>query len=235
MTHPLTIDGNPKTIKGNAQGITTGILHLWPNKTICPHATACMGLCIKQTGRAGIIKKGEKTNVIIEARKRKTKAFMDDPTAFISSIIKGIGALERKAERQGTKPAVRLNGTSDIPWEILMDMQTFQGVQFYDYTKSAKRAIQWAKGRMPANYHLTFSRSEINEEECLEVLAAGGNVAVVFDTAKKDALPTTWHGRKVIDGDKTDLRFLDPRGVVVGLKAKGRNAKKDTSGFVVKT
>jgi hypothetical protein len=36
----------------------------------------------------------------------------------------------------------------------------------------------------------------------------------------------------VIDGTETDLRFLDPNNVVVGLKANGK-AKKDVSGFVV--
>ena len=36
----------------------------------------------------------------------------------------------------------------------------------------------------------------------------------------------------VINGDKTDMRFKDPVGVIVGLKAKGK-ARKDTSGFVI--
>jgi hypothetical protein len=35
-----------------------------------------------------------------------------------------------------------------------------------------------------------------------------------------------------VDGDKDDLRFLDPQGVIVGLKAKG-DAKHDDTGFVI--
>jgi len=135
-------------------------------------------------------------------------------------------------------PTIRLNGTSDLPWEKFKcvrdgveyrnPMEAFPEVQFYDYTKIPARAIKWADGQMPSNYHVTFSASEDNESACRMVSMAGGNVAVVFDT-----IPDAWYGRVVVDGDKTDLRFLDPAGVVVGLKAKG-SAKTDSSGFVRK-
>jgi hypothetical protein len=101
-------------------------------------------------------------------------------------------------------------------------MREFKNVQFYDYTKIPGRE------KLPKNYHLTFSRSEVNENDCLNELQKGRNVAVVFDV-----LPTTWNGYPVICGDNDDLRFLDPKNVVVGLTAKGK-AKKDDSGFVVK-
>jgi len=101
-------------------------------------------------------------------------------------------------------------------------------VQFYDYTKNPKRALANAAGEHPANYSLTFSRSEVNQTDVEAVLSAGGNVAVVFGAA----LPDVYAGRRVISGDLDDLRFLDPTGVVVGLKAKGRG-KRDMSGFVV--
>ena len=90
------------------------------------------------------------------------------------------------------------------------------------------RMIQFLNGELPANYHLTFSRKENNQAKVELVVAMGGNVAVVFDK-----LPQSYLGKQVVDGDATDLRFLDPKGVIVGLKAKGRG-KKDTSGFVVK-
>ena len=59
------------------------------------------------------------------------------------------------------------------------------------------------------------------------------NVAVVF----RDKIPKSYKGYEVIDGDDSDLRFLDKfksweTGGIVGLKAKGP-AKKDKSGFVV--
>lgn len=44
--------------------------------------------------------------------------------------------------------------------------------------------------------------------------------------------PQNLYGMPVINGDEHDLRFLDPKRVVVGLNAKG-DAKYDRSGFVV--
>jgi hypothetical protein len=125
-----------------------------------------------------------------------------------------------------------LNGTSDLPWERI-DPSLFAlnpDVTFYDYTKIAGRF----RG-LPANYHLTFSRSETNDRIARSWLILGaGNVAVVFDTPKGRALPSHWNGFPVIDGDTDDLRFLDPKGVVVGLRAKGKARKGDEYGFVVK-
>jgi hypothetical protein len=131
----------------------------------------------------------------------------------------------------GVRAAFRLNVLSDVRWESVFPwlFTAFPTAQYYDYSKHAKRALRFARGRGPANYHLTFSRSEKNERECLQVLKAGGNVTVVF---RSSPLPATWRGYRIIDGDQTDLRFLDPRQVVVGLSAKG-TGKHDTTGFVV--
>src|SRR5215471_12582188 len=97
-----------------------------------------------------------------------------------------------------------------------------------DYTKLP---MPWK--RTLSNYHLTFSHSEDNLQDCLDALAQGVNVAVVFGNKKSEPLPEYWHGYPVYNGDETDLRFTDPKGVVVGLYAKGQ-AKKDCSGFVVR-
>jgi hypothetical protein len=79
---------------------------------------------------------------------------------------------------------------------------------------------------------LTLSYSEADKDYAEQVYQAvldtGVNMAVVF----RDKLPKTFRGLRVINGDADDLRFLDPKGVVVGLKAKGK-AKHDTSGFVI--
>jgi len=107
-------------------------------------------------------------------------------------------------------------------------MEAFPDVQFYDYTKVLTRMLRYCDGKFPANYHLTFSRSESNWDDCIKVLAKGGNVAAVFS---KD-LPGDHIGYTVVDGDVNDLRFNDPRNVIVGLKAKGK-ARKDDSGFVI--
>jgi hypothetical protein len=104
-------------------------------------------------------------------------------------------------------------------------------IQFYDYTKDIKRANKV----LPSNYHLTLSYSEASQRYSDMVLdtmqsVKGSNMAVVF--RHKDKMPTTYKGFTVVDGDKDDLRFLDPKGVVVALYAKGK-AKQDTSGFVI--
>jgi len=118
-------------------------------------------------------------------------------------------------------------------------LETFPDVQFYDYTKHPERALKNARGEHPANYHLTFSRSETNDADVARVLTAGGNVAAVlkFCGCKRTCKHETpdgleYYGRPVVSGDHDDLRPLDPRGVIVGLKAKGL-ARTDTSGFVI--
>ena len=113
--------------------------------------------------------------------------------------------------------------------------ERFSDVQFYDYTKNYTRFKSFTAER-PSNYHLTFSRSEENEDKCFEMLDKGVNVAFVFKTSKKKPMPTEYKGYRVIDGDEHDLRFLQAGdeipGVIIGLSAKG-DARKDTSGFVI--
>lgn len=226
----LTV-GNPKILKGTAFGYLTAILHLAPGRlsgfNVCPGASlACLDACLNTAGRGGIIKKGETTNTIQKARLRKTLAFFNETETFMAQLAKEIGNIVKLANKHGLKPAIRLNGTSDIRWEnekvgnFANLMEMFPNVIFYDYTKLANRR------NLPPNYRLTFSLSESNDVSAEQALAAGMNVAVVFRN-----LPPTFMGRPVIDGDVSDLRFLDPMGVIVGLKAKGK-AKKDTSGFV---
>jgi hypothetical protein len=126
-----------------------------------------------------------------------------------------------------------LNVVSDYPWEEKFPslFQTHSGIQFYDYTKIFQRAKDFSLGKFPPNYYLTFSRSESNWLSVREIISKKFpvNVAVVFSSEK---FPTKWADRKVINGDETDLRFLDPRGIIVGLKAKGR-ARSESSGFVI--
>lgn len=137
------------------------------------------------------------------------------------------------AKKQKKKLALRLNTISDIAWEnVKVDgknvFEHYPKLQFWDYTKSPSRMASFLAGELPKNYHLTFSRSESNELAVNAILASGGNVAAVF----RGALPKTWQGKKVVSGDISDLRFKDPKGVIVGLVQKGK-AKKDTSGFVI--
>lgn len=222
-------ESNTKTAKGAVElHIQSLILHLAPARlsghNVCPMASSgCAAACLNTAGRGQF----DSTQ---HARIEKTKKLYADPIAFTNQLGKEIAALERKCNRENTMPAVRLNGTSDIRWELYpvtiggetFDnlMIAFPNVQFYDYTKIPNRR------NIPANYDLTFSLSENNDQHAIAALGRGLNVAVVFDK-----LPESWGGYEVIDGDKNDFRFLDKRGVIVGLKAKGK-ARKDESGFV---
>ena len=161
-------------------------------------------------------------------RINRTRFYFRDRAKFLTKLIKEITNHELYCFKNGFKPVVRLNTTSDIPWEIHKIFELFPRVQFYDYTKIKKRALKFAQGLLPKNYHLTFIMNEANHSDCEEVLNNGGNIAVVF----RDKLPQTFKGYKVVNGDNHDLRFTDPVNVVVGLKAKGK-AKTDQSGFVI--
>ncbi len=222
----LSIDTNAKTVKGQTKGYLTGILYLAPadisGKNICPHASVgCKAACLFTAGRGAM-------SPIRNARLKKTMAFLSDRISFSSTIKAEIASLIKKANKKGMTACIRLNGTSDLPWHKIEDiMQSYPDVQFYDYTPNLFRMLEFTNGKLPSNYHLTFSRKEDNDQAVDSVLKAGGNVAAVFKS-----LPISWKGFPVINGDDTDLRFLDGKGVIVGLKAKGK-AKKDTSGFVI--
>lgn len=223
---PLLSSANAKLEKGNAYGWKTLGLSLAPytlsGSNLCPHASkGCAAACLYTSGHG-------RFDAVKNARLERTRRFLTDRAAFLEQLKIEIRKGERSAKRKGLRLAVRLNVMSDLPWYNLIDMGEFQAVQFYDYTPNPKRMLEWAKGELPSNYHLTFSRKEDNGEAVNLALSHGVNVAAVFDK-----LPDEYAGKRVIDGDLSDLRFLDPRGVIVGLKAKG-DGKKDSSGFVIR-
>ena len=224
----LSIGSNAKTIKSDKGGeYLTAIMYMAPADTVeginvCPTAelAGCKNACLYKAGM------GSFSNVQ-KARMAKTIAFRDNPVAFVDQLADDIRKGIKKATKNGVELAVRLNGTSDIAWENqkgsngLNLMETFPETQFYDYTKLPNRKV-------PANYHLTVSYSEANLAYASKAARTEHNLAVVF----RKNLPEFFLGRKVIDGDKNDLRFKDLANVVVGLIAKGP-AKKDTTGFVI--
>jgi len=135
-------------------------------------------------------------------------------------LIADIEAQKNLAYKKGFAFSVRLNGTSDIDWaNIRVNGKTifeiFSDIQFYDYTKNPNKFKNIAP-----NYHLTMSYTGRNWQVCEMLLQQGFNVAVVFDVKKGKALPQTFNGYKVIDGDTTDYRPLDGKGVIVGLRWK---------------
>jgi len=225
----LLSTANPKIQKGTKLGYLSFILHLAPadlsGKEVCPKRTAgCTAACLNTAGRGGMFKKGETTNMIQKARIRKTKYFFEARDYFMQDLYEDITKAIKFAEKRGLIPVFRLNGTSDLSWEkyTIHDktiFELFPNVQFYDYTKVLGR-----KTKMYPNYHLTFSAADGNEGDVAEALLQGMNVTVVYDQIPEG----------VYSADEDDLRFLDPRVGVIGLKAKGR-AKKDTTGFVRRT
>lgn len=237
----LLSTGNPKILKGMAQGYNTYILHLAPANVsgyeTCPKRTAgCTAACLNTAGRGGMFKRGESTNVIQEARKRKTRLFFENRTEFMRLLVADIELAIKQSKRLGLIPVFRLNGTSDLSfekYEVVRNQKLFRNifsafaeVQFYDYTKVLGRKVTAIE-----NYHLTFSAADGNDADVVKAIQQGYNVATVFGIKKTLPMPETYMGLPVFNGDESDLRFLDPKGVVVGLYAKGK-AKKDTSGFV---
>ena len=229
----LLTAGNAKIVKGEKLGYITKGLHFSPaNKSgyeVCRwRSKGCTMACLDTAGRG-------KMNMIQDSRIAKTKLFFEKQFDFLLKLQKEIASTIKSAEKKEMKAVFRPNLTSDIAWEsVFFDEERpknifdkFPETQFYDYTKSFGRMAQFLNGELPSNYHLTFSRSETNWSLVSMVLEMGGNVAVVF----RNQLPKTWKGYEVINGDENDLRFLDKKGVIVGLIEKGM-AKKDESGFV---
>ena len=218
--------GNYKTRKGEKYGWKTYGLHLAPfnlsGKNVCSSATVgCSTACLNTAGR-GIM------HSVQDARVKKTQRFWDDRDGFLQQLYKEIKSSIKSATRKQINSCFRLNLTSDLPWENMV-VKHFPKSQFYDYTKHLKRFVRFLEGKLPSNYHLTYSRSEETTDAMVIALCkSGGNVAVVF----RDHLPETWLGIEVIDGDDSDLRFQDGKGKIVGLLEKGL-AKKDETGFVV--
>ena len=222
----LLNSGNYKTRKGEKYGWKTYGIHLAPynlsGKNVCSSASAgCSAACLNTAGRGSM-------HSVQDARVKKTRRFFEDRDGFLSQLFKEIKSSIKSATKKELKSCFRLNLTSDILWERLV-VEKFPQVQFYDYTKHLKRFVRFLEGKLPNNYHLTYSRDETTPDTLIKSLcASGGNVAVVF----RKKLPKTWLGIEVIDGDDSDLRFEDGNGKIVGLVEKGK-AKDDDTGFVV--
>lgn len=191
---------------------------------LCPRASkGCAAACLSRSGQSGMPAQQR-------AQAVRTAFLLSRPWEF--GLI--LGAEIRVALRASSAINLRLNTTSDIRWEKIagdaISFLTARGVSFYDYTAwhPAERVESDA-------YALTYSAKEPSHTPNAyleQILGDGGNVAMPFDTRKGQPLPTSWHGFPVIDGDLSDERRNDPRGVVVGLRAKGHEWKRDASGFI---
>jgi hypothetical protein len=224
---------NSKTAKN---AIETHILYLMPaNRNskgidLCINrSTGCTDVCLVDAGLASFY---SSVNI---ARTAKTEFYLNDRQKFCDQLLRELTLLNNKAIKKDGIIEIRLNGTSDLDFVGIIknrcgfDILTFSNLVFYDYTKSLGKLKKYIGNE---KYVLTFSRSETNENECLQALAMGANVSVVFD--HKKPFPTTYLGTAVISGDESDDIMLKVSGKILGLKAKGPKAKKDVSGFVVR-
>ena len=216
---------NAKTAKNE---LLTYIMYLAPyitaGKNVCPKASkGCIDACLFTAGM------GVFSNVR-ESRIAKTKFLFKDKLGFCKQLVSELIKLDRK-----NKPiAIRLNGTSDLDFvgiiksQLNFNILDLTNLHYYDYTKIIGKALKY---KDVPNYTITFSKSETNEKDCKIALANGINVAVVFDHTKP--FPARYLDAKVVDGDSADDLMLKHKGVILGLRAKGK-AKKDKTGFVVR-
>ena len=227
---PILGESSAKTIKSEEIGFLTGIVYLTPDDELCPLArlAGCLAPCLKSAGRGAF-------NSVQKARAEKTRFFKENRQAFLLSLCADTWTLVRKARKLGMIPLVRPNGTSDIPfenfivWEGKTIFQLFPDITWYDYTKHPSRNLD---GKTAGNYDLTYSFSALTPKPIsIKGLTNHHNrrAAVVFQ--KREDIPDTFRGWPVVDGDNTDVRHIEPDGVVVALYAKGK-AKHDATGFV---
>ena len=258
MQNRIFSTDSAKAIKAQEYGYLNAIHYLAPSKlsgfNLCSHASpGCIAICLGwESGQASMVSNDTDLNEARKSRIQKAQRFMKERAAYLLDVVRSIDNENVKASKAGLKLCVRMNGASDIAFEGIRFTVTrnakgkamqvklnnrdglnifdhYPELAFVDYTKNPKRFDR----KLPANLHLTFSRSETNEATALQLLACGTNVAIVF----ADDKPASWNGFAVIDGDKHDLRQLDPRGArgfVIALSPKGRKAKKDRSGFIIR-
>lgn len=244
----LSVNSDAKTIKGSKKGYLTGVMYLAPHntvtsnkvKTICPNAVnaGCYKGCLYTAGR------GRFDNVKT-GRIKRTESYLNNKDAFMVALWYDIKSLINKAYKNNQAPVIRLNGTSDISWHDIYFtapngvhdniMGHYPDIQFYDYTKNTSLNTN----KLPDNYYVVFSYSEANNKYANKAFTAAlinnAGIAVVF----RKEIPSQFNTLPVINGDESDLRFIDRTyydlnsgPYVIGLKAKGE-AKKDTSGFVI--
>ena len=232
---------NPKTKKMLEEFGYEGVIqHMCPDTladgehTVCPWSTpGCRDSCLNTAGRSQIKGKLIASNLelymIHRSRIGKTLDFFEDRQGYAAKLSQELVNLETRALKHGRLPVARLNGTSDIPWETYIEMEAFSNTRFYDYTKGEQRFRTFLDGKMPHNYDLTYSYHEYTAPGLVRKLTnMGGNVAVVF----RKEIPAMFQGVEVVSGMEHDFRFMDKKGCVVGLVARGR-AKHDQTGFVV--
>ncbi len=242
LSHPPTLGArllsvSAKLLKGDPRelGWLPAIVYLAPadssGRETCPNRTAgCAAVCLAEHSGRMVMRASQR------ARLWRTALRFGDPARFRAMLNAEVTHLIAQAAARGLVAAVRPDGGSDLG-EGTRLAEAFPQIQVWDYTKSASRARAYSRGTYAPNYHLTLSyagadvpQGTATPEDCRAFLRAGGNVAAVFS----GKVPTSFLGAKTVDGDASDLRFLDPPGTVAALKFKGpRGLLTLAQGFAV--
>jgi hypothetical protein len=235
MTHLITLN-QAKMLKSKNLGYLSAVLNLSPafqykGNNTCPNAGQCKAYCLKFTGRNGM-------QMAIDARERRTKLFYDERSIFLSMLKADLYSLQLKARKEDLLPTFRFNGLSDIEIEDIFPeiFEEFKAIQFIDYTKIPDRMFK----TLPDNYHLTYSVNEKTQAGLVKRIydQTRFNCAVVFQSLP-DKYTMDNQEYSVFNGDESDLRQLDPRGQVIGLRFKNPmhnkviKGKKLKSGFLI--
>ena len=242
----LGVDSNAKTVKGHDKGYLTGIVYLEPSDgsgvNLCMFSSkGCRAVCLKESGRLRMESVSAGKNDTITGRMKRTFQLLTDRQGFMRQLNKEIESMLRKANKLSLVPAIRLNGLSDIKWESIIN--SFPTIQFYDYTKDYNYYLKFQHNELPKNYHLTYSLSEdgcpIKLFESAQDHGKDLSLAIPFYPESYDRILSDGElfinprlSVPVIDGDKNDLRFIDPKTCIVALKAKGIALKVDSYGFI---
>lgn len=228
LSHSVKTDKGVKT-----HGIGTAVMYLAPawlsgKNTCAMHTKECAAVCLHDSGMLGF-------RQAQAAQLARTEIFWTARADFLAMLEREIATHVKQCARLGLKPAVRLNGTSDIRWERIAPdlLETFSAIPFYDYTKLPNRRD------LPPNYTLTYSLSETelswsHHLRALEEMNTAVVLAGCGSSRYPKPFPKTWNGRRVIDGDLHDVRYLDrpSHGAYVALRPKGKATKVTVGGFV---
>ena len=238
---PKLLTKNTKLDKGNKYEYYNIGLQLAPSYisgfNTCPNASINCGMsCLNFTGH-GAKHMLNKNNIhmVLKARIIRTILFFEYRKQFKNRLIQEINLHKNKVKKlndnnlndKKIKICIRLNVLSDIKHEKINKdiLEMFKDIQFYDYSKILNRDIKHL-----SNYHLTISRNELNKDIIKDM---PHNKAYVFNVKRNDKLPEYYENKKVIDGDLHDLRFLDNKDVIVGLRYKGNNKALKDNKFVI--
>ena len=197
---------------------------------VCPRASSgCMAACLAYSGHGQF-------NKTQRARQVRHAFLIAHP--YEAGVLMGREIRVALDAHGADEMTFRFNTLSEYRIERIipnaMLLMAWKGVRLYDYTAWAPEDRDTLGGL----YHLTYSAKEpehTSDKYLADLLRAGENVAMPFNVLPGE-LPTEYvlDGQtfRVIDGDLSDDRTEDDRGVLVGLSAKGPLGKADTSGFV---